>query len=70
MEIYEQLISTKLICTDFFSWELGDLVTRLMSSYDENRLEVECSVMEHCCFRETDWSMVMMSPPYVPGDRN
>ena len=49
-----------------------DLVTRLLSRYEENRLWVEGSVREHCCFIETDWSTVMMrnmSPHYVLGDR-
>ena len=60
LEIYEQIISTKLICPDYFSLELVDLVTRLLSRYEENRLGVEGSVREHCWFMETDWSMVMM----------
>jgi hypothetical protein len=34
----EQIISTKLICPEYFSLELGDLVTRLLSRYEENRL--------------------------------
>ena len=38
VEIYEQFISTKLICPDYFSLELGDLVTRLLSRHEENRL--------------------------------
>ena len=56
---------SKLICPDYFSLELVDLVTRLLSRYEENRLWVEGSVREHCCLIETDWSMVMvrkMSP--------
>ena len=32
------LVSTKLICPDNFSMELGDLVTRLLSRYEQNRL--------------------------------
>ena len=40
LEIYEQIISTKLICPDYFSLELGDLVTRLLSRYEENRLGI------------------------------
>ena len=43
LEIYEQIISTKLICPDYFSLELVDLVTRLLSRYEENRLGVEGS---------------------------
>ena len=34
----EQIISTKLICPEYFSLELGDFVTRLLSRYEENRL--------------------------------
>ena len=73
VEINEQIISIKFICPDDFSLELVDLVTRLLSRYEENRLWVEGSVLEHCWFKETDWSMVVMrkmSAPYVPGDRS
>ena len=38
LEIYEQIVSTKLICPDYFSLELVDLVARLLSSYEKNRL--------------------------------
>ena len=38
MDIYKLIISSKLICPDYFSLELGDLVTRLLSRYNENRL--------------------------------
>jgi hypothetical protein len=38
VEIKEQIISTKFICPDNFSMELGDLVTRLLSRYKQNRL--------------------------------
>lgn len=73
LQIYEQIISTKLTCPDYFSLELVDLVTRLLSRYKENRLGIVGSVREHCWFRETDWSIVMlrkMEAPYVPGDRS
>ena len=43
-----------------------DLVTRLLSRYEENRLGVEGSVREHCWFMETDWSMVMMRKMTLP----
>ena len=38
VEMYEQIILTKLICPDFFSLELVKLHTRLLSMYKENRL--------------------------------
>jgi hypothetical protein len=38
VEMYEQFISTQLICPDYFSLELGDLVTRLLSMHKESRL--------------------------------
>ena len=62
------LMEVRVIFPDFFSLDLGDLVTRVMSTSEENRLEVEGFVMEHCGFRETDWSMEMISPPYIPED--
>ena len=73
--MYEQIISTMLICPDYFSLELVDLVSRLLSRYEENRLgAAERSVRDYCWFRETDWSKVMMrkmmSPPNLPVDRS
>jgi serine/threonine protein kinase len=73
VEIYEQIISSKLICPGYFSYELVDLVTKLLSRYPENRLGVVGSVREHSWFRETNWGMVMtrrMTVPFVPGDRS
>ena len=37
--------------------ELVDLVTGLLSRYEENRLWIVGSVRKHFFFRETDWSM-------------
>ena len=50
-----------------------DLITRLLCSYEENRLGVLDSVREHIWLSDTDWSMVvrkMISAPYIPGDRS
>ena len=54
VEIYKQFISTKVICPDYFSLELEDLGTRLLSRHEENRLGVEGSVREHCLFKKID----------------
>ena len=66
-----QIISTMLICPDYFSLELVDLVSRLLSRYEAGGRR---SVREHYWFRETDWSIVMMrkmmSPPNLPVDRS
>ena len=73
LEIYEQIISNTISFPDFFSRQLVDLITRLLCSYEENRLGVLDSVRDHMWLRDTDWSMVvrkLINAPYIPGDRS
>ena len=73
IEIYEQVLSSKVMCPTYFSSELVDLVTKLLCRCQGKRLGVEGSVREHSWFRGTDWGMVMtrrITAPYVPGDRS
>lgn len=44
----------QLICLGYFSSELVDFVSRLLSRYKENMLCSEGSVREHCWFRENN----------------
>ena len=72
LEIYEKVLSPlKLVCPTYFSYELVDLVTKLLNKDQEMRLGVVGSVREHIWFRESDWDLVMlrrMVAPFVPGD--
>ena len=44
----------QLICLGYFSSELVNFVSRLLSRYKENMLCSEGSVREHCWFRENN----------------